>query len=255
VSGFFSFDRFVNNWTLPCFYPRMRSSCGSWASGCTAPDLPTVLLLMPVGQLGFFMSRRGQIRKLAKTDTSTALKLVPSLSNVDERIQALGWVARYAKPKEVLSIIDSAVATATEYAQSETDLYAPAMALAWPLRALHETGNLDSMARVRDIALEWLQSITPCSSRTDCHAALIHATIPAGISVANPIVDSMIAHCTDDAHWRVVRAFVDSALLVNGFHKVRSLELAAVIADEKKREVTISQLQTGEANKPRVFFW
>jgi len=201
------------------------------------------------------MSRRGQIRKLAKTDNAAALKLVSKLSDIREQIQALGWVARYAEPKRVQAIVDSAVQAANEYTRSESDLYAPAIALAWPLRALHETGNLRSVQQVRDVALAMLPSVNPCSSRTECHATLLNAVIPSGLSAADPVIDSMIANCAGDNHWRIVRAFVDSALLVNGFNKARALEIATAIADETKRDATISRLQAGDSSLPRNFFW
>ena len=201
------------------------------------------------------MSRRAQIRKLAKTDNIAALKLVPTLADIREQIQALAWVARYAEPGQMQSIVDRAMKKATEFARSESDIYAPVLALAWLLRALQETGDLDSMQHVRDTALEMVPSVNPYSSRIECYAALLNAVIPAGLTAANPIIDSMLVHCIGDDHWRIVRAFTDSALLVNGFSKGRARELSAAIADEKKRESLNSQLQAGKTNQPRKFFW
>jgi len=201
------------------------------------------------------MSRRAQIRKLAKTDNIAAFKLVPTLTDIREQIQALAWVARYAEPKRVQSIIDRAVDRATGFAHSESDVYAPAMALAWPIRALQETDHLDSMQQVRDLALEIITSVDPCSSRIECYGALLNAVIPAGLSPAKSIIDAMLVHCHGDDHWRIVRAFVDSALLVNGFSRGCALELSSAITDEKKREATNIRLQAGETSKPRKFFW
>jgi hypothetical protein len=201
------------------------------------------------------MSRRAQIRKLAKTDNLAALKLVPTLVDIREQIQALAWVARYTEPKRMQSIVDTAMNKATVYVHSESDIFAPVLALAWLLRALQETGNLDSMQHVRDSALEMVPSVNPCSSRTECYGALLNAVIPAGLIAANPIIDSMLVHCIGDVHWRIVRAFTDSALLVNGFSKGRAFELSAAIADEKKRETLNNQLQAGKTTEPRKFFW
>ncbi len=201
------------------------------------------------------MSRRTQIRKLAKTDNRAALKLVPTLPDVNEQIQALAWVGRYAEPKRILSILNSAVDMATEYATSEDDAYPAALALAWPLRAFHETGNPKSVPRVRDLALEMFPKINPCSSRTECHTVLLNAAIGAGLPTADPVIDSLIANCTGDDHWRIVRAFADTALMVNGFNKARAKEIAAAIADNEKREVTLARLQSSESIKARKFFW
>lgn len=201
------------------------------------------------------MSRRTQIRKLAKTDNRAALKLVPTLPDVNEQIQALAWVGRYAEPKRILSILNSAVDMATEYATSEDDAYPAALALAWPLRAFHETGNPKSVPRVRDLALEMFPKINPCSSRTECHTVLLNAAIGAGLPTADPVIDSLIANCTGDDHWRIVRAFADTALMVNGFNKARAKEIAAAISDNEKREVTLARLQSSESIKARRFFW
>lgn len=201
------------------------------------------------------MSRRGQIRKLAKTDNVAALKLVSTLSDINDRIQATAWVGRYAEPKKVPSILNSALDMAAEYARAEGDVYAAAMPLAWPLRAYHETGNPKSVVHVREVALEMFPTVNPCSSRVECHVQLLNAVIVAGMPAADPVIDSLLANCASDNHWRIVRAFADVALVVNSFSRARANEIASAIADEEKQSAARKRLQAGESVKARKFFW
>lgn len=86
------------------------------------------------------MNQRDRVAKLAKSDFAAAFKLARSITDVREKIQSLGWVARYAPAADVRRV----VAAADKTAGTSNDFYADTMALAWPLRALQETehGNL-----------------------------------------------------------------------------------------------------------------
>lgn len=83
------------------------------------------------------MNQRDRAIKLVKSDFAAAFRLAGSIENVRERNQALGWVARYAPADQIYRVI-AAVNTGTG---TSSDLYEQVMSLAWPIRALHETGN------------------------------------------------------------------------------------------------------------------
>ncbi len=198
------------------------------------------------------MDKRDSVARLAKTDFAAALKRAQSISEVRAKIQSLGWVARYAPAQRVRSVVDSAVKVARLPTE---DAYASVMALAWPLRALHETGNASAIPKVLSEAIQLSPNVSPTSSRTEALVLLIHAVLPAGIEIANPVIDALLAHCAGDDHWRIVRAFGDTALVVNSFDKARANQIAAAMPAGNKRDAAISRIDSGETLKMRAFFW
>ena len=54
------------------------------------------------------MNQRDRVAQLAKTDFAAAFKLTGSIENVRERIQSLGWVARYAPADQIPRVIAAA---------------------------------------------------------------------------------------------------------------------------------------------------
>jgi len=198
------------------------------------------------------MKQRNQLSLLAKTDFSAALELATSMAGTRERIQSLGWVLRYAPAKQVPSVLDSALDVARS---PHDDYYEPAMALAWPLRALHETDNASLMPATVSVAVELARNVSPTSSRAECLILLLQAAFPAGMRTVDPVIDTLLTHCAGDDHWRVVRAFVDAALFVNGVDADRAHQIAELIPDGKKRRASLARLDAGEKSEPRQFFW
>jgi len=196
--------------------------------------------------------KRDSIARLAKTNFEAALKFTASIPEVGKRIQSLGWVARYAPAQRVKSIVDSAVKLA--FAPTD-DAYESVLALAWPLRALHETDHATSIPKVLAEAIKLSPEVTPTSSRAEALVLLIHAVLPAGIKIASPAIDALVDLCAGDDHWRIVRAFGDTALLVNGFDTARANEIARAMAAGNKRDAVVARLEAGETSKVRVFFW
>jgi hypothetical protein len=196
------------------------------------------------------MNQRDCAAKLAKTDSSAALKLALGITEVRERIQSLGWVARYAPAKEIARV----VAMATKSAGTSSDFYADTMALAWPLRALHETGNGDSIPPLLKTALSLSADVRPASSRAEAVGLLIHAVLPDGLRTVEPAIVTLKS-VASDAHWRVVGSLVDTALLVNALDRQSALNVAHAIPAEKKRNSTVKRISDGETLQPRSFFW
>ena len=198
------------------------------------------------------MNKQDSVALLAKTDFAAALKRALVIPEVRAQIQALGWVARYAPRQQVQSVVNSAL----KVAQAPTeDAYASVMALAWPLRALHETGNTRAIRKILSEALKLSPAVSPTSSRTEALVLLIHAVLPAGIEIANPGIDALLEPCTGDDHWRIVRAFGDIALVVNAFDKKRAKQLAGAMPAGSKREAILARLQAGDFLKARGFYW
>jgi hypothetical protein len=196
------------------------------------------------------MNQRDRVAQLAKTDFAAAFNLTGSIENVRERIQSLGWVARYAPADQVPRVIDAA----NKCAGTSSDFYEDVMSLAWPLRALHETGNSKLMPSLLQTATKMVADVSPVSSRAEAIGLLIHAALPAGLALADPAI-SALTTLRNESHWRVVRTFVDVSLLVNAHDRQRSLEIANSIAIENKRKSTIERIQNDEQMEPRPFFW
>ncbi|WP_145085167.1 hypothetical protein [Aureliella helgolandensis] len=178
------------------------------------------------------------------------MKLARDITEVRERIQSLGWVARYAPSTEISRV----VAIATKSAGTSSDFYADTMALAWPLRALHETGNGDAIPPLLKTALSLSADVHPASSRAEALSLLIHAVLPDGLRTAEPAIGTLKS-VASDSHWRVVRSLIDTALLVNAFDRQSALNVAQVIPAENKRNSTIKRISEGETLQPRPFFW
>ena len=74
------------------------------------------------------------------------------------------------------------------------------------------------------------------------------------VASAEPAIDTL-KPVASDAHWRVVRSLVDTALLVNAFDRQSALGVASAIRAENKRNSTIERVSAGETLQPRPFFW
>ncbi|QEG22092.1 hypothetical protein [Mariniblastus fucicola] len=196
------------------------------------------------------MNQRDRAAKLAKTDFSAALKLARDITEVRERIQSLGWVARYAPAAEIPRV----VAMAAKSAGTSSDFYADTMALAWPLRALHDTGNGGSIPPLLKTAISLSADVQPASSRAEALGLLIHAVLPDGLRTAEPAI-AKLKSVASDSHWRVVRSLIDAALLVNAFDRQSALSIANAIPLENKRNSAVQRLSDGETMEPRPFFW
>lgn len=196
------------------------------------------------------MNQRDRVSKLAKNDFDGAFKLARSITEVRERVQSLGWVARFAPAAEIPHVISAA----SKSVSSSTDYYACTMALAWPLRALHETGRDDLIPSMLKTAIELSVDVRPAASRAEALVLLIHAVLPHGLQTANPAI-AALKSTASDSHWRVIRALVDVALLVNGLDRQSAMDIASLIPVENKRASTMDRLSNGETMQPRPFFW
>lgn len=196
------------------------------------------------------MNQRERVARLAKTDFTAAFKLTGSIVNVRERIQSLGWVARYAPVQQIPRVI----AAAEKLAGKSSDLYEDVAALAWPLRALYETGNSKSIPSLLKTATRLAADVSPASSRAEATNLLIHAVLPAGLAFAEPAISSLTKIRTD-SHWRVVRNFIDVSLLVNAESRPRALAVAELIPNPNKRKSALERICNGEQRQPRDFFW
>lgn len=196
------------------------------------------------------MNQRDGVAQLAKTDFAAAFKRAGSTKNVRERIQSLGWIARYAPADKIPRVI----AAVNKCAGTSSDFYEDVMALAWPLRALHETGNAKLMASLLKTATNMAADVSPAASRAEAIGLLIHAVLPAGLKLATSPISSLI-NLRGESHWRVIRTFVDVSLLVNAHDRQRALEIANSIAVANKRKSTVERVVNDEQMEPRPFFW
>lgn len=198
------------------------------------------------------MKKTDSVSRLAKTDNVAALKLALAIPEVGNRLQALGWVLRYAPAPQLRSIVNKVLKASREPAE---DAYESVMGLAWPIRALHETNNGDMIPKLLDQAIELAPDVMPTSSRIEALVLLIHAVIPAGISLADPVIDAMLTFCKGDDHWRIVRAFAETATLINGYDKKRAKQIALAMPAGKKRDDAFERLNAGKNTEVKSFFW
>ena len=193
--------------------------------------------------------QRDRVIKLVKTDADAAFRLARSISDVREKIQALGWVARFGPAVEIPRVI-SAVKKA---AGTSADIFGDTMALAWPLRALHETGHGKQIPPLLNTAVRLSANVHPAASRAEALLILMHAVIPNDFRTAEPAIAALKR--ITDTHWRVVRALTDAALIVNAFDTSAASEIAAAISVDNKRKSALERLSAGETKQPRAFFW
>jgi hypothetical protein len=198
------------------------------------------------------MNPRDQVARLAKSDYLAALKIAKSIENLRGQIQSLGWVARYAPADQVASVIR--IVTDLAQRNADTDYYGTAMAIAWPLRALHEAGQPKLIPPLLRVATNISERVTPESSGAVALSLIIQAVLPAGLSVAESAI-SKLAGRVKDQHWRTTRALTEVALMVNSVDHARALVIARAIAAENKRATAIRRLENAEASEPRAFFW
>lgn len=196
------------------------------------------------------MKQRDHATKLAKTDFAAAFRMAQSISDVREQIQSLGWVARYAPASDIPRVISIAKKTAG----TSTDLYLATMALAWPLRALHETENGKLIPPLLKFALQLAVDVQSHASRAEAIGILIHAVLPNSLETTQPAI-AAIKSVALDSHWRVVRALTDVALLVNVCDQRTALEIADMISVNNKRKSVLDRLSAGDTLQPRAFFW
>jgi len=198
------------------------------------------------------MNKRDSVARLAKTDFEAALKHTGKIEEPGKRIQALGWVARFAPDVRVEPVVNSALKVLNT---PTDDAYAAVLGMAWPLRALHETNHDAAIPKVLATTLEIAPDVTPTSSRAEALVLILHALLPAGIRAASPAIDALINLCAGDDHWRIVRAFQDTAVLVNAYDKGRADQIARKMPAGKKRDDTLGRLKSGETSQVRKFFW
>ena len=167
-----------------------------------------------------------------------------------EHNQALGWVTRHAPANQIRPVIE-AVNTGNE---TSTDLYEYVMSLAWPIRALHETGNSNMIPPLLLPATQMAPGVSPVASRAESISLLIHAVLPAGLTLATPLTSMLMSHC-NHAHWRAIRALINASLLVNQYDRQCALEIANTIPNRHKRISTLKRIDNRESIAPRPFFW
>src|SRR5438094_225901 len=83
--------------------------------------------------------QRSEAGWLASHDVQGALAVARGLPSPRERVQALGWVARFAPDDHV----EAAAQEALGIAWQSADRFQTVLAAAWPLRALIERGRLE----------------------------------------------------------------------------------------------------------------
>jgi hypothetical protein len=198
------------------------------------------------------MPKPDSIAKLAKTNFEAALRFASTIEDTGKRIQALGWVARFAPAPRVESTVHVALGVAL--APTE-DAYGPLMALAWPMRALVETQHVAALRPALVKALRLAPQVEPTSSRAEALGLLVHAVLPAGIEAVRPVLDALLKQCSGDDHWRIVRALASAALLVNSCDSPTAHRLANALPAGNKREELLAKLAAGKSSPARKFFW
>lgn len=187
-----------------------------------------------------------KVIRLAQKRPRDALLLARQLTVPALRAKALAVVARRVEQHQVCDIAAEAIAAA----QQAPDSYSKTMALAWPIAALAECGELaaanDALTLARQIARTGARN----SSRVSALAALLHGAWHLGTVVRRSLVEEIADFQRVDSYFRISQALVDSLAMIRESDREFADRLIASMKDEKWVRAARAALPC----EPRDFF-
>lgn len=195
---------------------------------------------------------RDQICRLARSDTETAHARASAMPHSLFRVQALAYVARYARSEaRALRICDEALASAAKAG----DRYVQVWSTSWPLRALIERGLLEDASRVLEGALQQESAVQPPSSRSQALHSLFQAAFTLGPRLRLRILTALIdALSASEGFWRARRNVVDAVLMCKSAGDAFVDRVVPSIPDEAVRKRIERVQRDAQLPTPRSFF-
>lgn len=193
---------------------------------------------------------RDQVAELAPSRPAEALRVARMIADPWFAVQALAWVARFAKD----DIGATALAEAGDTAKAGRDAYQRSAVLAWPIRAAIETGRLDTAQKMLASGVALLPKVRPPGSRAEAGGLLLEAAFPGGRSLWQPVLAAIEKHCKPGDDWRAGRLYRSLAHIVSREDPDAARRLVEALPEGKTRARAEKELAAGVTAEPRAFF-
>lgn len=187
-----------------------------------------------------------RVIRLAQKRPRDALLLARQLTVPALRAKALAVVARRVEQHQVCDIAAEAIAAA----QQAPDSYSKTVALAWPIAALAERGELAAASDALTLARQIARTGDRNSSRVSALAALLHGAWHLGTIVRRSLVEEIAEFQRVDSYFRISQALVDSLAMIRESDREFADRLIASMKDEK----WVRAAKAAGPCEPRDFF-
>ena len=193
--------------------------------------------------------QRDIVSRLAKCDTTQALKVARAISDPWFRAQSLAHICRYTSDDPC------GVAREAERAAQECDdAYKRCAVRAWEISALAEIGKSHDARRSLNAVMKQAESITPASSKSEALILLLHTAARIGIDETSAIAELLIKLVINDPHWRCIRAIKEATAVLAHLDATAATKFAESIKDEKIKLQCLATVPNG-GRPARPFFW
>lgn len=143
-----------------------------------------------------------RVKDLVANAPYEALQVAMAIEPPAARIHALAWIIQHANGDVVRQALNEARATA----RACGDAFGRATALADPIRAAFERGQVGSAQRMMDDALAHLPNMPTISEQAETLRILFDAALAADHAVWSILVGQLVDRCPAHTHWRASRA-------------------------------------------------
>lgn len=195
---------------------------------------------------GLHREQAERVMRLARKRPQDALVQARQLADAQFRAMALAVVARRADQHQVGDIAAEAIVAA----QQAPDSYSKTVALAWPIAALAERGELAAANEALTLARHIARTGARNSSRVSALAALLHGAWHLGVAARRSLVEEIADFQRVDSYFRISQALVDSLALVRASDREFAEALIARMKDEK----WVRAARAAGPCEPRDFF-
>jgi hypothetical protein len=191
-----------------------------------------------------------RVLELLDQAPAEALKTATEIRNPAARVYALSWVARYATN----SIARDALREARSAVRECGDDYGRSVALAWPIRAALERGEVRIARQMLADALAVLPALATVSERAEILSQLFDASLPGGAEFWSPLARQLIDLCPADVQWRAARAHLRAVGSLKEKDRALAQALVAAMKPGKVERRARRLLESGQPCVERVFF-
>ena len=193
---------------------------------------------------------RDQVSGLAPTNTVKALAMARRISDSWFRCQALADVARYASEELVSRIGQEALRTALQ----QQDPFNVVGASAWPVRALIERDQTDSLPLWLNELVKRAQSIDHPVSKLEALFLLWQGAFPFEHPETDQIFEEFVRACGSANSWKAGSRLEEGILMLASRHAKRAADVAERMGDGKYKRRTLKKLSEQIHLPPRRFF-
>ena len=194
---------------------------------------------------------RDAVAGLAPTNTTKALALARRITEPWFRCQALADVARYASKESVSPIAHEALNTALQ----QEDAYKVVAVSAWPVRAMIERNQTDSLPLWLSELIKRARDIDHPVSRLEALFLLWQGTFPFVHSETDEIFEEFMRACGSANSWKAGARLEEGLLMLASRNPALAAELAQRMVDSSYKRRALKRLSEREQRQPRPFFW